>query len=550
MGKLFELSNQQKIEIIETRYLTRTELEGYKALIDTYRFLRSDFGTNSVYTYNHYFCLRYHNSSGNTMLFAPVIVFNAEPKIEAGKKFSIKGASFFALDDNLALYIDEEKWLSIFNIAQIYEKSLLKELLDYWTSRLFDDSDEAPSRDELVSEYSKMLIKSAKSGVVFTDFRNFEQGDIPYIEIDDYKTLVKYIPAKGDIDIVIPEGVEAIRNEAFFLNHEEKVAIRSIHLPASVRFIEDGTFWDMYDLESITVSPENIAFENIDGALYGKGWDNVTEWIKTETNSSPQALICYPPAKKDTKEYVFPAYRRKTVTCGAFSNCQLETITINAEKGQYTSTNISDYAFRGCSKLNKISFGNAKEIFLTGVHHFEGCSLGLNVNFGNKTTLLTPNGLISKNQKTIYYAIPDSNQEWHIPEGVEGSVRHIANWNLGALQRYRLKKIYFPKSFLDINDYAFNGLESVEEIYLSENTKNVRLNGFLNCRNLKHFEAPNAEALCSYSLNGCPFLETVVLGPNCEFDTYGWPDTVVVEAPAGSQTIENAKRKGIKYKEL
>lgn len=548
MGKIFELSNQQKIEIIETRYLSRTELENYKSLIENYRFVHKDFSSNSIYTYNHFFSLYFHTSSGNSMTFSPAIIFNAEPKIEACNRICIKDLSFFVLDDNLAIYTDNTNWISNENIAQIYDKSVLKSFLKLWTDYLFDDNDKMPTKDELTTEYLKMLVESEKRGIEFSDFREFEQGSTPYIEIDDYKTLVKYIPAEGEVDIVIPEGIEAIRNEAFSLNREKKAIIRSIHLPRSLKFIEDGTFWDLYDLESITVSPGNSAFQNIDGVLYGKGWECVDWWIqKDESNSIPEALICYPPAKKDIKEFILPE-GIKTITCGAFSNCQLEAITINAKKdGKAFRIYIYDYAFRNCTKLSTLNLGNTKDIQFKGFHHFDNCNIGLQVNYGKKITFLTTVGLLSKNKKTIYYSIPDSNQEWHIPEGTEKSVDHFTNWNT---EKCGIKKIFFPKSFLDISNYAFNGIESVEEIYLGENTKVIGRNGFLNCRNLKRLEAANAEALDEYSLNACINLETIVLGPNCEFDTFGWPDTVVVEAPKGSQTIENAKKKGVIYKEI
>jgi hypothetical protein len=65
--------------------------------------------------------------------------------------------------------------------------------------------------------------------------------------------------------VTIPEGVTDIGEETFYM-----CALLSVTIPASVATIGKGAFSYCGDLETISVSPENPHYKDIDGALFTK----------------------------------------------------------------------------------------------------------------------------------------------------------------------------------------------------------------------------------------------------------------------------------------
>ena len=561
MGTTMFLSDGFKIEILETRFLTAKEFIKYEKIFPNDLPPFRENSSCSLYCWNSFAAFhippRYVGSvlakntlgKGNGLTFSPCIVFDTNDDIPIGTTISIKGIDFFVIDNSIAIYADKQKFANLMCKGEIYEKSRLKHLLERWTEFLFNDDAEMPGKTQ--PEITKFYFEKPDTVPNITDVREFEQVDTAYIEIDKYNTLVKYIPAVGEIDIVLPEGIEAIRNEAFALTETKKAAIKSIHLPRSLKFIEIATFWDINDLETITVHPENVAFKVIDGALFGCKAMLYDDWVSHNVaNLEPEALICYPPAKNDLTDYTLP-YNVSVIVEGAFSNCQLENITIDAtHENKNFHIGVNDFAFRECNMLKTINFINFKKIILAGFHHFDGCNIGLQANFSKKSAYLIPEGFISKDKKKMRYAI-HKDHIWNVPDGIE-KLEDQTNLPLNNCW-YGLngiKKVFFPNSFQEVNKEAFMYNAVVEEVYLGENTRRIGSNAFCSCTALKILEAKGVEVIDQYALNGCNNLEKLILGPNCEFETYGWPSTVVIEAPKDSKTIELAKRYGVNYKEI
>ena len=80
------------------------------------------------------------------------------------------------------------------------------------------------------------------------------------------QTLIQYPPAKKDAKYVIPDEVETLEEQAF----TGAKVLRFDDVPEGVREIGDGVFTFCQFLESIQVSPDNVAYASYDGALLNR----------------------------------------------------------------------------------------------------------------------------------------------------------------------------------------------------------------------------------------------------------------------------------------
>ena len=68
-------------------------------------------------------------------------------------------------------------------------------------------------------------------------------------ELNEDKTILLEVLNKNVTEIVIPEGVEEIEEDAFF----GCSSLKSVSIPNSVTFIGDGAFMDCSSLEYINI---------------------------------------------------------------------------------------------------------------------------------------------------------------------------------------------------------------------------------------------------------------------------------------------------------
>lgn len=553
MGREIALSKGRKITAISARLLSCDELEQYDEVIPSEII---DGRTYDHFCYGCYGSIRTIPEGrawiGNrpsvgvgapfTNKVYPIIVFESQDDVFAGESFYVKEWKFYIISDTLAISAEPVRVNQNVRQNGIFAKSDFKVFMELWEQSLFDDD-----QPLLTGDAFEDLIWQ-KGGILdTTDVRVFEQGTETYIEIDEFGTLAKYIPAIGETDIVLPEGIEAIRNEAFVLNGNDKAQFKSIILPKTLRHIEIGTFMGIVDLEKIEVHPENLRFKAIDGVLfgcrpaYGDDFAIVAEDVKGKFEED--ILICYPPAKSDFTEYTLPNNVMKLET-GAFMDSILEVITLDfslADERKFDRraiNNIRDYIFKNCKKLRLLRLINSKKLAFNGTHTFSGCNMDLTVMFDEEETSLTSVGLISVDKKTMYCVNIDGD-ELIIPDGVK-RFKETPDGVIGGTMR--ITSVVFPDSFTSIKESFFtSNTARMEKLVLGRKTKKLREYTFGYCRRLKYVEARGLEVFQGFE--GCTNLEKIVLGPNC----CNLPKNVVIEAPAGSQTIENAKNESLEY---
>lgn len=87
--------------------------------------------------------------------------------------------------------------------------------------------------------------------------------------------------------VVIPEGVQTIREEAFSMNK----GLSSLHIPSSVAKLEAGFIFFCLNLSDITVSPQSKYYMSKDNCIYNK---NMTQLIfvspKLRTYTFPKSV--------------------------------------------------------------------------------------------------------------------------------------------------------------------------------------------------------------------------------------------------------------------
>ena len=180
-------------------------------------------------------------------------------------------------------------------------------------------------------------------------------------EIDEEGTLTRY---RGfDKNVVIPDGVKAIGEEAF----ENDTLIESISIPNSVTYIGYGAFSDCTGLKSITI-PDSV-IETDSGVFYGctsLTSVQLSNMLTTLANSffshcDSLETITLPNSLKSIGSYAFSScIKLKDISIptsvaeihkGAFENCDsLEIVTLPGG-----IVDIGDIAFANCDRLQSIT---------------------------------------------------------------------------------------------------------------------------------------------------------------------------------------------------
>jgi len=285
-------------------------------------------------------------------------------------------------------------------------------------------------QQETAAEY--FLTESIAGGVAITSYLGFEDEPDVVIpaRINGKQVLAIRDWAFGEdhkeyslTSVIIPEGVAAIGDHAFYWNE-----LTNVHIPASVTQIGDGAFQNN-PLSSITVSEANNTYISIDGVVFSK---------------DRKTLVAYPGSKGNS--YIIP-YGVTSIRPNAFYGAKLRRVIIPE-----SVISIGSGAFWNCELEGRLTIPSG----VTVIEELSFC--------GNSLTSVT----ISKGVTTIGSYAFSSNQlrEVSIPDGVTS----IGD---NAFERNQLSFVFIPKSVTSIGSYAFSstvsgpGLEEFQNKQLS-----------------------------------------------------------------------------------
>ncbi len=281
--------------------------------------------------------------------------------------------------------------------------------------------------------------------------------------IDDYvfivdgsnRELVGYIG--DDTDLVIPEGITSIGEEAFYGNED----IKSVIIPSSVTSIGNKAFYGCTSLKTVV----NLSDRYISKYSTSNGYvgyyaskvidaDMVIDDYVFTVDGSNRELVGY---IGDDTDLVIPE-GTTSIGLDAFYGSSLTSVEI-----PNSVTSIGVNAFYGCESLESITIPSSVIKIAEGA--FGRCD-GL-------TSVTLPEGLKSISARTFVYC-----------DGLES--------------------ITIPSSVTEIGEKAFDDCSSLSAVILPEGLKTIGDKAFCYCESLKTITIPSSVTeIGEFAFSGC-----------------------------------------------
>ena len=309
-----------------------------------------------------------------------------------------------------------------------------------------------------------------------------------------------------DTDVIVPEGVTAIGENAFKLR---TYSINSIVLPSSLKIVGIRAFSGCSKLTSIQL-PEGL--EEIGERAFSSCSSltsiQLPEGIKTIGKSAFSS--CYnlksiqlPEGIEEIGNNAFefchglesigvPASVKRIGAKAFFSCTSLSNIIIPD-----SVTEISSDSFWGCAKLTSLVVPASVEKVGSGAFH-EVSNIYYNGPLNTKDwEALSINGYVEDNfvfndqSREILISYTGNETDVMIPDGVS-VIKGPSFMLCGAFDSSRktLKSIIFPNSLIDIQARAFEGFHGLTELKLPKGLMTIGARAFKNCSQLKIIELP------------------------------------------------------------
>lgn len=193
--------------------------------------------------------------------------------------------------------------------------------------------------------------------------------DIEYRVDENHKiTITGYTGEKNKLEIPAwIDGYKVIGIE-FDAADSSLDVIEKIKIPKTITELSPDTFLPCKNLKEITVAIDNPKYKYFHGALYTK---------------DGKTLICYPQAREDAELVV---HKRVTkIDDRAFLNARcLKSVTLSG------TVEIGNFAFSGCTGLEKINLGENGKLTSIGKSAFENCVSLTSLHIPNGVELLGP----------------------------------------------------------------------------------------------------------------------------------------------------------------
>ena len=280
----------------------------------------------------------------------------------------------------------------------------------------------------------------------------------------------------GIFKITVPEGVTAIEDYAF-----RDSSIASVELPASLKSIGKGAFYNVASLKSVTL-PEGVsslgesAFYSCDALTSAK--------LSQAVTAIPNSL---------------------------FYGCKnLDAVTVSS-----ATVSIGDNAFDGCVKLPMAAI--PETVVEIGAYAFNNCVSMTDVLVSQKAETVGEGAFM--NCDALTYVILSENLKVIAPETFFGCDA-LASVNVPAAvteigayafsQCKSLERISVPAGIAAVSAGAFSECDSLESVYLSDGLTVIESYAFFDCDALKSIQIPASMKLVDqYAFHECGALTQV-----------------------------------------
>ncbi|EAY08969.1 surface antigen BspA-like [Trichomonas vaginalis G3] len=247
--------------------------------------------------------------------------------------------------------------------------------------------------------------------------------------------------------------------------------LKNIIFSNNVTLIQDSSFLNCLSLREV-VFPSSL--ENVDrSAFYNTGITNIT--FPADSKLKSIGMGCF--SKCVNLSYItLPPYV-KEIGSNCFENTNITTFTV-PNQTEY----MSDYVFKGCKNLAKLTIPEDCSLQSIGNLFFEGCS-SLSVIECPRSDYFTADvGALYNKSKTILFCFPPASKIkfFNLPQ----TLRTIS---LGAFMGCRnLISISIPDdSVTNIKQYAFANCSSLTTINIPKCVTNVESSLFFGCDHLR-----------------------------------------------------------------
>ena len=376
---------------------------------------------------------------------------------------------------------------------------------------------------------------------------------------------IPYVNGSVVSDLLIPEGISAIRDYAFSnWNSLQSVRategllsigaeafsncgnLKSIILPNSLSSIKFGTFSYCSNLESIALPDsvltieskafshcENLKSIDLPSDLIQLGQNVFEGCCSLESIDIPNGVDALGSNLfKDCTSLAFVKLPDNLVLIReyAFANCQsLSAITIPENLNVISPyafskcagletlyvpegvTRIEEGAFSDCSNLKRITI--PESLVSIGRYAFSGCELVSEVHIKdiaswcNISFVSGDSNPIS--QQSLLYVDGKGIMDLVIPEGV------IAIPDYAFLDYARLASVSFPASLSSIGEHAFSTCKQLKVLVLPDRIDTIGYSAFSTCTQLESISLPkNLAVIKSNAFGDCYALTSIVLPEN------------------------------------
>ena len=326
--------------------------------------------------------------------------------------------------------------------------------------------------------------------------------------------------------IIVPEGITILKWSSLSC-----ITLRSVELPRSLIFVEDGTLLNCENLREIKLPSDHPTLEFTKGMLISREDRRLIRCLPQ--HSAKQAVI--PKGTAIIGMYAFNDCKKmQSVTIpdsvteirrGAFCFCEeLRSVTIpgcvksigreafgyckkmkSVKLGEGIET-LGYFAFNHCDKLERVNLPMSLTSF--GTNPFLGCNKLKTVTLAkdHPTLKMVKNVLFDKLGETLlWYPSRLTAKSYAIPEGTKAIAPQ-------AFHGGKFRTVTIPDSVTEIGSYAFSECKNLGQIDLPDSVTVLGKSAFELCEHLTHATMPrNLTELSEELFYCCSRLETVVL---------------------------------------
>ncbi len=324
--------------------------------------------------------------------------------------------------------------------------------------------------------------------------------------IDENGVLTGYTGAGGDI--VIPDGVTAIGDKAFYW----KSKITSVKIPDSVTSIGEQAFYLCSSLKTIEI-PNTLtsigeeafdACSSLTSVTIPGGVKSIGKWVFSGCSSLANVTIA------DGVENIGIA---AFASCSSLADITIPDSVTNIDSSAFnycnalvnvtipdSVTNIGDSAFSFCKGLTEITLSNSITTINSSL--FNGCSKLESVTIPDSVTTIGSSAFMSSGIKSII-----------IPDGV----KTISSSAFSNCQK--LESVELPDSLEKIDMKSFYGCMALTSVTIPKNVNNIGRDTFANCQKLANVTIlGRIDNIDSSAFRECGKLENIYVSCNNNVD--------------------------------